>query len=207
MNKSLRLLRNKVKKDEQTASEFDQIGSGWATDKAAKTRAGIDDARAEISELEALQAEFNKKAPKKDDKKDDKPKKKQKGGPKKDKSDAQKKQEYLQNADLSPEEKKRVREMPPGEFDAMMAAIADEEEESMGKKASKKDFPSSAEMAKGLKQVVDVLGKDKVNKMLEKVSPKGKKASDRALLIRLASTHPVGSPERRAIIAGLTRGV
>ena len=32
-----------------------------------------------------------------------------------------------------------------------------------------------------------------------------KKASDRAILIRLASTHPVGSPERRAIIAGLQK--
>ena len=61
--------------------------------------------------------------------------KKQKGGPKKEKSDAQKKQEFLQNADLTPAEKKRIQKMAPGEFDAMLAAISDEDEDEGGKTA------------------------------------------------------------------------
>lgn len=43
----------------------------------------------------------------------------------------------------------------------------------------------------------------KVQKAMER--SEGKKASDRTFLIRLASTHPVGSPERRAILVGLQK--
>ena len=124
-HKTFKTLQKAQEAVAQAAHKGVEEGSDEFKKLTGKLEAALAGAKKHMEKLKKVKTP---KKEEKDEKKDKKPEKKEK-------SFAEKKREWLENV-KDPKDKARIQKMNPKEFEAMAAALADEDEEGEGKKAS-----------------------------------------------------------------------